>query len=279
MSAQKIVAAVLLVSMMLGAGFETNREALRRLVSKAGLLLRAIAANFVVVPLVAVLLCGAFRLPDPIATALILMTLAPGVPFLVLSGGRQRGGSHEFALELAMVMPAVSVLTIPIAANFILPKGDRLTVPVTVLVSLCVYQLAPLVLGVLVAQWSPASAKRLARPARYVTMACFAVLLAILVPAMVKGVATVFGTFGLFAMLLTVALSVVVGWIAGGPHVEYRRTLAIGTALRNPGIALMIATTQFKDARIAAGVMAYLLVQIVVSSLAGTLFKRAQRGV
>lgn len=260
--------------MMLCAGFETNREALRRLVSKAGLLLRAIVANFVVVPLVAVLLCRAFRLPDPIATALILMALAPGVPFLVLSGGRQRGGSHEFAVELAMVMPAVSVLTIPIAANFILPASDRLTVPATVLVSLCVYQLAPLILGVLVAQWSPASARKLARPARYVTMGSFVVLLALLVPAMVKGVATVFGTFGLFAMLLTVLISVVVGWIAGGPHVEYRRTLAIGTALRNPGIALMIATTQFKDARIAAGVMAYLLVQIVVSSLAGTLFKR-----
>lgn len=274
MSAQKIVVAVLLVSMMLCAGFETNREALRRLVSKAGLLLRAIVANFVVVPLVAVLLCRAFRLPDPIATALILMALAPGVPFLVLSGGRQRGGSHEFAVELAMVMPAVSVLTIPIAANFILPASDRLTVPATVLVSLCVYQLAPLILGVLVAQWSPASARKLARPARYVTMGSFVVLLALLVPAMVKGVATVFGTFGLFAMLLTVLISVVVGWIAGGPHVEYRRTLAIGTALRNPGIALMIATTQFKDARIAAGVMAYLLVQIVVSSLAGTLFKR-----
>ncbi|MBV8196813.1 MAG: hypothetical protein JO263_01650, partial [Candidatus Eremiobacteraeota bacterium] len=136
------------------------------------------------------------------------------------------------------------------------------------------YQLLPLIAGVVVAQRLPGAARKLARPLGYITFAAFLILLAVLFPAILRGVATVFGTFGLFAMFATAGLSLVAGWIFGGSKREYRRTLAIGTTLRNPGVAMMIATTQFPESGVAGAVAAYFLVQVVVASVAGAYFKR-----
>jgi BASS family bile acid:Na+ symporter len=270
---QGVVAAVLLVSMMLGAGLETNRAALLSVITKSGLLFRALAANFIIVPLVAVLLSRGFRLSDSIATGLLLMAIAPGVPFLVLSGGRQRGGSHEFAIALAFLMPALSTLTIPITAELVLPTGEHPNVPPSYLLSLLIYQLVPLLAGAIMARRLPIVARMLVRPTGSITFAAFVALLTILAPAMIRGAAVIFGTFGLLAMLLTVVLSLAIGWILGGRERSYRRTLAIGTALRNPGVAMLIATARFPGTSVASGVAAYFLIQIIVTMLAGNVFK------
>jgi BASS family bile acid:Na+ symporter len=272
--AQKLVALVLLVSMMLSAGFQLDPRAFRAVPAKWSLLLRAFAANFVVVPIVAVLVVWCLHLRSDVATGLMLMAIAPGVPFLVLSAGRKRGGSHELAIALSLLMPALSTVTIPITAGLVFPASERLEITAAIVVPLLLYQLVPLLAGAVVARQFPRVAERLLRPLTYVTIGAFLVLLVILFPAIVRGVASVFGTLGLLAMVLTAALSFLIGWIAGGPRIEYRRTLAAGTTLRNPAAAMMIATTSFAARGPAAAVASYFLVQIVVATAGAAAFKK-----
>ncbi len=277
MKLPQVVAAVLLISMMLAAGLQADRSALRRIVTEWRLLFAALLANFVGVPILGVLLCRMFHLPDAVATGLLLMAIAPGVPFIILSGGRKSGGSHEFAIALALIMPAIATISVPIAAKLVLPATERPDIPLSFAGSLLLYQLVPLLLGVFGAQRFPAIARRLAVPLGYLTMAALVAILALLLPTMVKSVATVFGTFGLFAMALAVLLSLALGWACGGATREYRRTLAFGTALRNPAIAMIVATTRFPGESVAAAVAAYFVVQVIVTSIAGVFFKRTAR--
>src|SRR5579863_2411690 len=114
----KIVAIVLLVSLMLHTGLLVNVAHLKTALRDVGLLARAFLANFVIVPLLGVLFARVvFHLSDPIATGVLLMAICPGVPFVVLSGGRRKGGSLGLAVELAFLLPLVSVVTVPITAR------------------------------------------------------------------------------------------------------------------------------------------------------------------
>ena len=123
MNPEKIAAIVMLVSVMLSAGLEINVEHLLAALKNYGLFARALLANFIIIPIFGVLLARAFRLDEYIAIGFVLMALAPGVPFLVRAAGRTPGGSLGFAAALAFVMPALSIVTIPLTARFIFAAG------------------------------------------------------------------------------------------------------------------------------------------------------------
>ena len=90
---------------------------------------------------------------------------------------------------------------------------------------------------------------RLSRIAQIVFLISVVVVLVFLAPKFVSGVAAVYGSRGMWAMLCITILSMFTGWLLGGPLPENRRVLGIGTTLRNIGLASVIATTNFRDAR------------------------------
>jgi BASS family bile acid:Na+ symporter len=213
-------------------------------------------------------------LSPAIGTGILLMAIAPGVPFVLQAGGRARGGSLGFAISLAAILPALSVITVPITAAFVLTTLSKSPLPVTqFLTNLVLFQLLPLVLGVIVADRAPALASKLARPVLLVFVVTIVIVLVLLAPKIYHDLLTVYGSRGMLAALCLVLLSIATGWLLGGPERSYRRTLAIGTALRNVGLCALIATTSFSNT-VAAAVMVYLLVQIIVVSLVGAYFKR-----
>src|SRR5215469_3854337 len=119
MSPQKIATIVMLVSIMLSAGLEINREHLMAVLRNYGLIARALLANFIIVPLLAVLVARFLHLDGYVAVGFLLMAIAPGVPFLVRAAGRKPGGSLGFAAALAFLMPAISIVTIPLTARLV----------------------------------------------------------------------------------------------------------------------------------------------------------------
>src|SRR6516225_1203711 len=93
----KVVSALMLVSLMLGVGLQSDRAHLATVLKNYSLLGRALLANVVIVPFFGVILARTFQLDDYIATGFLLMAIAPGVPFVALAGGRKKGGSLSLA--------------------------------------------------------------------------------------------------------------------------------------------------------------------------------------
>ncbi len=247
---------------------------MRAIFKNGRLIARALAANVLVVPLLGVLLARLFALPEAIATGFLLMAIAPGVPF-VLSSVRKRGGSLGLAVALALLLPLVSIVTVPITAALVLPPGAQAHVPLgRFAATLLIFQILPLCAGVLVTAKAPAFAMRLVRPLELLFFAAAVALLALISPEIVRDVATVYGSHALWATLCLVTLSLGVGWAMGGAARESRRVLAIGTALRNVGLCALIATANFDNPQIIATVATYLLVQAVVTTAVGMYFTR-----
>jgi BASS family bile acid:Na+ symporter len=274
MNADKLVAVVMLVSLTFGAGLQVDRERLIAILKNVGLLGRALLANFVIVPILGVLLAKLFRLPPQVATGFLLMAIAPGVPF-VLASVRKRGGSLGLAVALALFLPLLSIVTVPLTAALVLPTQAVAQLPLgRFVVTLLLFQLVPLLAGIAVGYRAPAIASRLEPFLRYVFIASVLVFLILYAPRLAEGVAAVYGSNGMWAMLCLSILAMATGWALGGPARADRRVLGIGTTLRNVGLAALIATTSFEGTRVAAAVLTYLLIQIVVTAVVGIYFTR-----
>ena len=274
MNVEKIVAAVMLVSLTLGAGLQVNRSHLIEIFKNGGLLVRALVANFIIVPAAGVGLAKLFRLPPEVATGFLLMAIAPGVPF-VLASVRKRGGRLSLAVALALFLPLLSIVTIPFTAALVLPEGASAHIPLgQFLLTLVLFQLAPLLLGIVLGERSPTFADRMVRPLEITFFVAAIVLIAILAPKLAHDISLVYGSNGMWAMLCIVLVSLGFGWLLGGPAREDRRVLAIGTALRNVGLGALIATSNFSGAVVAATVITYFLIQFVVTTICGVYFAR-----
>ena len=275
MNPLKIVTAVMLISLMLEMGLICDRDHLIAALKNYQIIARALLANFILVPIFGVLAVRLFQLNDYVATGLLLMAIAPGVPFIGLAGGRSKGGSLGLALALAFLMPVISVITIPLTAPLVIPAGEVGRVSANhLLVPLVLCQLVPLLIGMGIVDRAPALAARLTRPVRLIFVASLLVVLALLFPAIVKAIGSVYGSRGMLATLFVVILSLAAGWIVSTPDPKYKRTLAIGTALRNIGLCAFIATTDFPDTLVAPTVLTYLIVQVLVCAIAGVYFRR-----
>lgn len=278
MNAEKLTAAIMLVSLTFGAGLQANRQHLIAAFKNVNLLVWALIANFIVIPGLGVLLAKLFRLPPFIATGYLLMAIAPGVPF-VLASVRKRGGSLGFAIALELLLPLISIVTVPLTAALVLPASVAGEIPISQFVkTLVIFQLLPLLIGIVVGYRASGFAEKLARPMQLLFFVAAIALIVIVFPKLVESVTQVYGSNGMFAMLCLVLLSLGVGYAFGGPARENRRVLAIGTTLRNVGLCALIATTNFREVQVISAVMCYFIIQFVVVTLVGIYFARTAEG-
>ena len=270
----ELAAAIMIVSLTFGAGLQANREHLIAILKDAGLLGRALLANFVIVPILGVLIAKLFALKPEIATGLLLMAIAPAGVFVV-TNVRKRGGSLDLAVALAIFLPLLSIVTVPLTAQLVLPSAKLGRLPLGhFFVTMLLFYLLPVVLGIVVAERAPAAAPRLGRIFRIIFLLSLLAQLGSLAPRLPHDVASVYGSRGVLAMLCLVLLSMGTGWLLGGPARETRRTLGIGTTLRHIGLATLIATTSFADTLVPATVLTYLFIQLIVVTIVGIYFTR-----
>jgi BASS family bile acid:Na+ symporter len=267
MALPKILALIMIVSTMLGAGLQVDRQRLTETLRNVSLLVRALLANFVLVPLFAFVLVRALHVDNDVSVGILLMAMAPGVPFLVNSAGRKQGGSLAFAIEIAFLFSALSVVTIPLTAELVFPANALAEVPAqNFLTTLVAFQLLPLVAGALIApRLRDAQVTASVKALHVVFLVAVAVLTVLIFPKIVASVESVYGFGRLLIIVCIGALSIVTGWFLGGPDSEYRRTLSIATLLRNIGLCTLVATEGFAGTLVGPTVITYFVVTFVLS--------------
>ena len=254
-----------LTTLMFLVGLQVSLPDILAIARNYGLLARSLLANVVVFPILAVLLTAPVHLPREVLIGVLLMAAAPGVPFLPRMVGAAKG-NLTFAIDLMIVLQVVSVVTTPVTLNMILPVEDAVKVPVLrTITTLVLFQLLPLALGMLVRQRAPQHAAAIAKPVRALsTLGLIGTLVFFIVPHL-NVFAQVAGGGALTFMLLLVVVAWPIGWILGGPEVSIRKTLAIGTSLKNVGLCLLIAGREFSGTGVAAVVMSYFLIGAIAN--------------
>jgi BASS family bile acid:Na+ symporter len=244
------------MSSMLAVGFSyTLRQIVEPLRDLRAMLL-ALAANFVLVPLLAYAVSSLLSLDSGATIGLLLAATAAGAPFLIKLTQIAKG-DLAFAAGLLVLLLVVTIVYMPIVVPVITPAA---AVSVRgIATPLVLTMLLPLGIGLLVDAWFEPLTDRLLPILNKVSSAALVVLVAATVLTNYRSLLSVFGTGAILAALLVIGVAFAAGYLFGGSDPAEKGVIALGTAQRNIAAAMVVATQSFDDPRT--------LVMVVVTSI------------
>jgi BASS family bile acid:Na+ symporter len=230
------------VSSMLAMGTGLTVTEIVAALRNRRLIIVALLANFVVMPLGALVLAKVLWLDEPLGVGLLLLGCAAGAPFLPKLAQLSKG-NLPFAVGAMVLLMIITVGYLPIVLPLLLPE---VTVnPAKIAQSLIVLMLFPLGVGLFVKSYLKRLSE-LVKPFLDRLSSISLVLLVLLISIVnFDKVLQVFGTRGILAGLLFIAFGCLMGWLLGGPGDDTRRVLALGTGQRNIAAALVVGSQSF----------------------------------
>ncbi|HUP07800.1 MAG TPA: hypothetical protein VMU47_11645 [Caldimonas sp.] len=255
-----IVAAATIFIVMFTLGLGIVLGEFRGVARHPSLVARALLAVLVAVPVLAVVVVRALDLPRPVQVGIVLMAIAPGAP-VALRRSIGAGGDRAFAPALQIMVSMLAVVSMPlsIAVLVAMYAGDATVAPQDVALQVFKAQLLPLGLGMLARRVKPAVALRIeprfGQLSGVLLIALLALVLVDVTPVLAGASWRV-----VLAVLLVTVLAVGAGHLLGGPAPATRTAVAICSAARNPGLALLVATQNAAPQAVIATVLVYLVV-------------------
>jgi len=249
------------VSSMLAMGAGLTASQISQPLRNARLVMLALLANFVLMPLGALALAKVLWLDEPFGVGLLLLGCAAGAPFLPKLAELAKG-NLAFAVGAMVLLMVVTVGYLPMVLPLLLPG---VTVdPWQIARSLVLLMLLPLATGLaLKARYGDLAAR--VKPALdWISNASLILLVSLITAANIDKVLQVFGTRGILAGLLFIALGLGTGWLLGGPNADTKRVMALGTGQRNIAAALVVASQSFSDPKVIVMVIVVAIVGLII---------------
>lgn len=268
-----ITVLVFVVTCMVTAGLGLGVRDVLAPLRRARLVLLALLANFVLAPALAFALTQIVSLHRAHAIGLLLLGGAAGAPFLPKLAILARG-DVAFSVGLMLLLMVGSVLFMPVVLPLMIP--GLTPEPWPLLRPLLFSMLLPLAAGMAVKNRSERWAIRL-RPVFELTSNVSMILAVALLLGLNFG--AVLGTFGSGAIAVAVvfvSMMLTIGYAFGGPSLDTRSVLGLGTGQRNIAAALLIATQNFTDPDIEVMLLVSTLAGVIVMVVAARLFVRRQ---
>lgn len=240
---------VTLFIMMLSMGANLSPGDFRTLLSRPAGILCGLAAQMIMLPLLAFLLLSLLALPAEVTVGFMILALSPGGTtsnvFSYLAGG-----NLALSIALTAIVSLVTPVSLPLVADWILGSrlagGSEITLPFLPTVGkLVAITLVPVVLGMLLRQYRPALC---ARHEFAMTRVPFLMLLAVISGIIAQNWARMPEFLALTALpaLLLASLALLAGYaLARALRRDARdaRTIAIETAIQNGGTAILVTGT------------------------------------
>jgi len=249
------------ISSMLAMGAGLSIRQIIQPLRDARLVVLALMANFVLMPLLAIGISAVLYLDEPLRIGLLLLGCAAGAPFLPKLAELAQG-NLPFAVGTMVLLMVATVGYLPIVMPLLLP-GVAVN-PAQIGQSLVLLMLLPLGIGLcLKARFEElaATAKPLLDRASNISLL---LLVLLITAANIDKVLQVFGTRGILAGVVFVALGLAVGWSVGGPRNDTRWVLGLGTGQRNIAAALVVGTESFSDPRVVVMVIVVAIIGLIV---------------
>ncbi|WP_156132409.1 bile acid:sodium symporter family protein [Paraburkholderia terrae] len=259
-----ILLKVSIVALIACVGAGTSPSELTYLWRRPRLLLRSLAAMYLLVPLVAFGLVLIMPIERGVKAAMLVLAVSAGAP--LLPKRLKKLNSQEYIFSLLITSSLVAIVAVPLWTALL---GAYFDVTVELSASTVVSDIAktillPIMIGMglraIFPTWSERLSDRVIMIAGVVLAASGIILLVIhrehLVGLSWQGVLALVGLM-IFALFI--------GQLLGGPNRDDRTALAIACATRHVGVALIVAT-EFVGVRTAVLVVAYFVTAFIVSS-------------
>lgn len=232
------------------------------------LILKSLAANFILVPIMAYIILQVIPLQTGLAIGLVLMATGAGSPFM-LKIVQFIKADIAFAVGLMLILSTVTLFYMPIVLSILLP--DVSVNHVSIAVSLLVLIFLPLISGTTI-KWRYNNIAKKIKPTfnQISNISIFAVVILYL-GLNYKDFLAVFGTGALIAAVTFILTAFLTGYLLGGPSKNTKTVLGLGTAIRNSSAAFVVALANFSSEY---DVMAMIIVIYMLSIILMMLISR-----
>ena len=230
------------VGSMLGTGLSLTVAQIVEPLKNARLVILALLANFVLVPLLAFGITRVIPLDQPLQIGLIVLATVAGAPFLVKEV-QAAEGNLSLGVGLMFMLMIVTIFYVPIVLPLLLPGAAVNGWDIAK--SLIMTMLIPIVLGLMYRSHSQEGAEHWAPIMNKVSGVALLILLVTGLGLNISNIIDLIGSNGFLALILFVAGSLLIGMVMGGRDSAVRSVLGLGTAQRNVAAAILVTTLNF----------------------------------
>lgn len=235
---------VFVITSMFSMGLSLTMGQIIEPLRSVRLVVLALAANFILVPVLAYVILLIIPLERGLATGLIIMATAAGAPFLPKLAQSAKG-NMAFSVGLMTLLMVSTIIYMPLVLPFLLQgvEVDALAIAQSLLFTM----LVPLAVGLLI-KWRYESTADSLQP--HMAQVSTVALVLLMVSGLVinfSDIVDVIGTGGILAVLIFLIAATIIGYLLGGPAANTRSVLGLGTAQRNLAAALIVAGQNFAD--------------------------------
>ena len=263
-----------IVGSMLGMGLGLTMAQIVQPLKNVRLVVLALLANFVLVPLLAWGISLIIPLEDSLKVGLMVLALSAGAPFLVLEA-RAAKANLALAVGLMTLLMVVTIFYLPLVLPLLLTgiEVDAWSIAM----SLIVLMLIPLILGLLVKSAAPDTAQHWQPAMNKIGSLGIMILLVVGLGLNAANVISLIGTGGFLALLLFIAGSLLIGFVIGGRDAGVRNVTGLGTAQRNVSAAIVVTLANFAGTDAVPFVLAAsILMPLILLSTARWLGRRGE---
>ena len=251
-----ILSYLFVVVYMLSVPLETTRGEIIGALGHWNLMWRALLANFVIIPILGIIITQFLVLPSDVRIGFLLLGFAPG-GLLALQFARISKGNRVFAVALLSVFCSLAILVTPLFVYSFFPREGAGRLPFGWLtMMLLLLTVVPLIVGRGLERIIPQHAPKLGLWLGRLSIVIF-IIAAVMAGRYKTPAVKLMGANGIAAIVLLILGSWVVGWLLGGPEIRNRKVLAISSSIRNVGVCLPIASNYFAGTDVTVPVVAF----------------------
>jgi bile acid:Na+ symporter, BASS family len=237
-----IIIKISITILILAIGMTATKDEIVYLWRRPVLFLKSVIAMYLVMPAVAALMMRILDLPHRTEVALVVLSICAGAPLLPKKL-IELGGHPDYVFSLIITTSMLAIVTVP-ASLYILAKAIGLETaaisPAHVARVLLRPFLLPLALGMLFRFVLPSFAERIGIPMLKIGSAVFGITILTALATRYRLVLEV-DPASILAFATFTMVAIGAGHLLGGPEPANRNALAVASASRHIGLALLIA--------------------------------------
>lgn len=221
---------------------------------------RAIVANFILVPLLAIGISRLLELDQSLAAGMILVGTAAGAPFLLKLTAVANAEVRLSASMLLLLMP-LTIVYMPLVVPQLI-TGTSVNAS-AIAISLALTMLLPLSIGHATDSFLPRLAARLVPIVSKISN--IALLTLIISTIVLNG--SLFWELGLVAILAVVLLTIggfLMGYLISSKGFDRRAVMGLGAGQRNIAAALVVASQDLSDPKTLSMIVLFSVVDLMV---------------
>lgn len=270
--ANSLLGALALV--MFGLGLSLTVGDFRRLLQHPRAVTIALLLQVVGLPVGCFLIIKAFGLPPAYAIGLMLLAASPGGISANLFS-HLFGGNVAMNISLTAVNTAVSIVTMPVLANFAVHtfSDNPQIVPMQIgkVIEVIAMVLIPVAVGMWVASRKPAIAKAMERPVKIFSALVLLVVTALSIAKEWTAVTTTFDQIGPAVLLFNVASLLAGYYLSRAAHLDKGMATAISfeVGIHNSTLAIFLAVGVLGSFELALPAAVYSVIMYVTAPLFG----------